>query len=81
MKLKNLSVIDQAYYIMVGLNGSWLYNSTSPSNKDKKWCENFVNGFKSDYGMEVHTEYGTCEANKSIQNYIDDCSDDIKITD
>ena len=53
IKLKDIQCIkDQAYFIMVGLNGSWLYNACYPSTEDEAWCKNFVNCFAADYGLE-----------------------------
>ena len=43
---------DQAYFIMVGIEGSWLYEATYPNNQDETWCAKFVKAFVDDNGWE-----------------------------
>lgn len=78
IKWKDIPCIkDRAYYIMVGIEGSWLYEATYPSNQDEKWCEKFVKTFVDDYGDEVNTKYGVCTQNACIQEMVDDGYEDM----
>ena len=49
-QLEELSIKDQAYYIMVGLEGSWLYNALHKQAEDETWCVEFVAQWKEDGG-------------------------------
>ena len=83
IKLKDIPCIkDQAYFIMVGLEGSWLYNACYPSVEDEAWCKNFVNCFADDYGLdEVYTdkfgEEHRVRSISTIQQHINESYEDI----
>jgi hypothetical protein len=60
-------IIDQAYFIMVGLQGSWLWEATYPDCQDEVWCTKFVK------------EYTQCQGwdDKGVQEHIDCSYEDI----
>ena len=49
-KWYDLSVLDKVYFIMIGHEGSWLWDATHPLNQDEDWCINFIEHFVSVYG-------------------------------
>lgn len=62
MTLKDIPCIkDQAYFIMVGTEGSWLFEATYPSNQDEKWCKRFVDTYVEENGWD----------DKAVQEVID----------
>lgn len=74
MKLINIPCVkDQAYYIMIGLSGSWLWNACHPQSDDLEWCKQFVQHFDDDCGLEYQDNY----THRSIQMMIDDGYDDL----
>lgn len=51
--LKELPCVkDQAYYIMVGVSGSWLYEALHPRCEDEKWCVQFVSLYVDSHGWD-----------------------------
>ena len=72
---------DKAYFIMTGLEGSWLVEATDLHNQDEAWCKNFVDAFEADYGVDP--EYfimgvkRVCKSLTSIQEHIDDSYEEI----
>jgi hypothetical protein len=56
-KLQDLSIKWQAYFIIVGLNGSWLYNALYPQIEEEWFCAKIVENFLNDY------DYDDCETN------------------
>lgn len=68
MKLIDIPCVkDQAYFIMVGLNGSWMFDATYPINQDEDWCRQWVKHYTDNCGWDDQT----------IQMMIDDCYEDI----
>ena len=67
-KLKDLSIRYQAYYIITGLNGSWLYNAMHKELENEVYCMRLVNQY---YMNEC---VGTTE---QIEQHINECHDDI----
>ncbi len=43
---------DKAYFIMVAVSGSWLFEATYPINQDNDWCNNFVEEYLSCHDLE-----------------------------
>lgn len=62
---------DKAYFIIVGMNGSWLYDALYPQIKDEEFCKRIVVNFESDFGDD--DEY----IPESVKQYINDSYDDI----
>ena len=58
---------DKAYFIMVAVSGSWLYEATWPNNQDDKWCENFVKSYLNDHSLKDY----------DVQTMVDDSYEDI----
>lgn len=48
--IKSFTIKEQAYLIVVGLTGSWMYNATHVELEDEKYCQRIVDQFWSDYG-------------------------------
>jgi hypothetical protein len=44
---------DQAYYIVVGFCGSWMYEVLLSEMEDEEFCRKLVNRYRDDYGDEV----------------------------
>ena len=61
-------VKDQAYFIMVGIAGSWMFDATYPANQDEEWCKHWVGEYTSNCGWD----------DQGIQEMIDDSYEDIK---
>jgi hypothetical protein len=69
MKYKDIPCIkDKAYFIVVGINGSWLYNSLYPYIEEEYFCKNIVEHFESESHVDDWPE---------IQQHIDDSYDEI----
>jgi hypothetical protein len=69
-ELQDLSIKNQAYFIIVGLNGSWLYNALYPHIEQEEFCAKIVDNFLSDHAYE------DCVTN-GINAHINDSYDDI----
>ena len=69
-ELQDLSIKWQAYYIIVGLNGSWLYDALYPQIEEEEFCAKIVSNFLGVYAYE------DCVTN-GINAYINDSYDDI----
>ena len=69
-KLQDLSIRHQAYFIIVGLNGSWLYNALYPHIEEEEFCAKIVSEFLGDYAYE------DCVTN-GIDAYVNDSYDHI----
>lgn len=68
---------NQAYFIMVGLEGSWLWEATYPSCTDEAWCKNFVKQFIINYGDTVQQGDFFCKSNACVQEHIDNSYEDV----
>jgi len=74
--LKELPCIkDQAYFIMVGIEGSWLVEATFPHNQEEEWCKKFVKEFVDSYGWLE--DYPNDKHLLSIQQMIDDSYEEV----
>lgn len=62
----SLSIKDKAYFILVGINGSWLYNSLFPHIESEEFCKQIVDNFESEHYASDFPE---------IQQHIDDTYD------
>lgn len=51
--LDDYNVFGQAYFIVVGLNGSWMYDALYEQLKDEEFCKKIVGEYKKCYGSEV----------------------------
>ena len=68
MKFNDIPCIkDKAYYIMIAVSGSWMYEATYPSNQDEAWCEKFVKEYLQCHSLEDY----------DVQMMIDDGYDDL----
>lgn len=68
IKLKDIPCVKlQAYFIMVGLSGSWMFDATYPQNQDELWCKNWVQHYTDVYGWDDQT----------VQMMINDSYEDI----
>jgi hypothetical protein len=63
-----LPIKDKAYFIVVGINGSWLWNSMYPHVDTEEFCKSIVDNFESEHYVTDFPE---------IQQHIDDCYEDI----
>jgi len=53
MIYKNIPCVkDKAYFIIVGMNGSWLYDALYPQIEDEEFCQRIVDKFEGDFGDE-----------------------------
>jgi hypothetical protein len=55
-KLSDLPICDQAYCIIVGFNGSWIYNALHEHMDDVIFCTKIVEAYKQDYDDQVLPE-------------------------
>lgn len=68
MTLKEIPCVkDQAYFILIGVNGSWIYEILHKQLEDKEFCKQVVEYFVADYGWN----------SPPVQNHIDDSYEDI----
>jgi len=58
MKLQDLSIKFQAYFITTGLTGSWLYDALYPHIEDEAFCQRIVDCFLVDHTYEDADELG-----------------------
>jgi hypothetical protein len=68
-RLSDLSVQDQAYYILVAINGSWIYNALHARLKDEALCAEIVREFLLD------NEGG--ELVDDVETFINESHDDL----
>lgn len=54
--IKGFSVKDQAYLIVVGLTGSWMYDATRAQLKDEVYCKEIVEQYWANYGDQSLSE-------------------------
>ena len=70
-------VVHQAYFIMIGIEGSWLWEATYPQCEDEAWCKNFVKEFIGAHGDTIQDGDYISRANAVVQEMIDDSYEDI----
>jgi len=65
---------DKAFFIMVGMSGTWLLDATHPQCRDEAWCKRFVQHFEGDYGDGTPDKWGGKPPiiHQVIQQMIDD---------
>lgn len=68
-KLYDLPIHDQAYFIIVGLNGSWLYNAMYKWMEVEANCQSIVDNYKADWCQTTLDQ---------IEQYVNESYDDIK---
>ena len=71
---RELPIKDKAYFILIGLSGSWLYDALYPHIEDADWCKKFVTEFEDNCGDGSKSWHGHAA---QIQECIDDSYDDI----
>lgn len=69
MKFNDIPCIkDKAYFIMTGIEGSWLWEACYPAVLEESFCKKFVETFLADYDIDDRPE---------IQEMIDCSYDEI----
>lgn len=54
--IKSFGVKEQAYLILVGLNGSWIYEATHKELEQEDYCQRIVDQFWSNYAESMLSE-------------------------
>ena len=47
--IKSFTIKQQAYLIVVGLTGSWMYDATHKQLKEEEYCQSIVDQYWSNY--------------------------------
>ena len=50
--IKSFTIKEQAYLIVVGLTGSWMYDATYKELEQEEYCQNIVDQYFSNYAEQ-----------------------------